>query len=75
MNLFLLGFDLAEEIRLGLSHLGFPGGKTDLLGVPPLLGHGLLSGRLQGGVGSDGSVTLLVHALQGVGSNTKLDKP
>ena len=74
-NLFLLGFDLGEELFLGLLDLLLPGGQTDLLGVPPLLRHVLLGRRLVGGIGADGGVRLLVHLFDVVWANAGLDEP
>ena len=74
MNLFLLGLDLREELLLGLGDLRLALLQGDLLGIPPLLGDLLLGSGGTGGIGTDGGVRLLVHALDGVGSDAELDK-
>ena len=74
MNLFLLGLDLREELLLGLGDLRLALLQGVLLGIPPLLGDLLLGSGGAGGVGTDGGVRLLVHALDGVGSDAELDK-
>ena len=65
---------MGEELRLGLCDLVLPVLEGDLLGVPPLLGDLLLGRGDSGGVGTDGGVRLLIHALDRVGSDAQLDE-
>ena len=65
---------MGEELRLGLCDLVLPVLEGDLLGVPPLLGDLLLGRGDSGGVGTDGGVRLLVHALDRVGGDAQLDE-
>merc|ERR1719225_740345 len=73
-SLFLLLFDLSQELLLGGGNLGLAVGQGDPLGGPAFLGDLLISLGGRGGVGTDGLVGLLVHALQGVASQAELDE-
>ena len=74
-KLLLHLLQLAQELLLGLGHLGLSGLAANLLGGPPLLGNVLGGWLLDSRVSSDGSMSLLVHLLHVTGGDTVLDEP
>ena len=72
--ILLLGGDLSQEFLLGVGDLLLPGLAGQFLGGPALLVHLLLGSRFAVWIGTDGIVSLLVHALQVVGLQTGLDE-
>merc|ERR1712048_729361 len=66
---------LGQKLLLLRGDLGLPAGEADLLGGPPLLLNLLVHLGLGRGIGSDGSMSVLVHALHAVSSDSILDEP
>ena len=75
MFLLLHLLKLSQKLLLLCGDLGLPAGEADLLGGPSLLLNLLVHLGLWRGIGSDGSMGLLVHALHAVSSDAVLDEP